>query len=350
MTTWKFFFFLLGMTIGLATCQDSSKHTYPRYEQFPETYSKSCELEIGNDSVFFRYPYRIDIKDSLAILLDLHNDSHFLYAFTFPDWQPITPFGKRGEGPDEILSAERMRICSPDSIWVLDSNRAQFTRWKVSVADKKAERMEEIPLDKRLLRTLDFCKIDSGFLVTDYTGSYRYHVLDAKGRIQKSIGSIPTENESLRESLPALAQAWRTFMSYNPKNQVLALVTQLGETVEIFNQKTGFHTVLMGSNGEPDFSQQGGEAFPKGIKGFNEVLVADSCIYAVFDGVSFKGRIGNMQEGKKLQDGGYFVYVFNLEGKPLRKLALDHSVFGFALQGERFFTTSRDDDHPVVIY
>ena len=79
--------------------------------------------------------------------------------------------------------------------------------------------MEEIPLDKQLLRTSTFVKTRSGFLVTDYTGSYRYHVLDAKGRIQKSIGSIPTEDESLRESLPALAQAWRTFMSYNPKTR-----------------------------------------------------------------------------------------------------------------------------------
>ena len=33
--------------------------------------------------------------------MDLHNDSHFLYAFTFPDWTDY--FGKRGEGPDEIL-------------------------------------------------------------------------------------------------------------------------------------------------------------------------------------------------------------------------------------------------------
>ena len=150
--------------------------------------------------------------------------------------------------------------------------------------------------------------------------------------------------------MPALAQAWRTFMSYNPKNQVLALVTQLGETIEIFNLKTGFHTVLFGPNGEPVFSQQGGEAFPKGIKGFNEVLVADSCIYAVFDGVSFKERIRNMQEGKKLAKGGKFVYVFDLEGKPLRKLVLDHSVFGLALQGERLYTTSLDNNNPVLSY
>ena len=29
-----------------------------------------------------------------------------------------------------------------------------------------------------------------------------------------------------------------------------------------------------------------------------------------------------MQEGKKLAKGGKFVYVFDLEGKPLRKLVL----------------------------
>ena len=32
------------------------------------------------------------------------------------------------------------------------------------------------------------------------------------------------------------------------------------------------------------------------------------------------------------------------EGKPLRKLVLDHSVFGLALQGERLYTTSLDNN------
>lgn len=57
-----------------------------------------------------------------------------------------------------------------------------------------------------------------------------------------------------------------------------------------------------------------------------------------------------MQEGKELPDGGYFVYVFDLEGKPLQKLALDHSVFGLAVQGERLYTTSLDNNNPVLSY
>ena len=37
------------------------------------------------------------------------------------------------------------------------------------------------------------------------------------------------------------------------------------------------------------------------------------------------------------------------EGKPLRKLVLDHSVFGLALQGERLYTTSLDNNNLVHI-
>ena len=62
---------------------------------------------------------------------------------------------------------------------VLDSNRRQITRWRISASSGNVERAEEILLDERLIRTLDFCKTDGGFLVTDYTGNYRYHVLDA---------------------------------------------------------------------------------------------------------------------------------------------------------------------------
>ena len=180
---------------------------------------------ISCDSVYLRYPYRVEIKDSLAVILDLHPDSCFLHAFTYPEWRYVTSFGRRGEGPEEVLSAERVRICSSDSVWVLDSNRRQITRWRISASLGNAERAEEILLEERLIRTLDFCKTDEGFLVTDYTGN------------------------------------------------------------------------------------------PKGIKGFNDVVVSDSCIYAVFDGIPFKDRISAFRSGKKQPEGGKHVYVFGLDGK-----------------------------------
>ena len=226
----------------------------------------------------------------------------------------------------------------------------QITRWSVDMAKRSVARVEEIPLDKRLLRTLDFCKSEKGFIVTDYTGEYRYHEIGMDGQIQQSIGVIPTRDSTHLENRPALAQAWRTFMDYNPRNGVLAMVTQLGEVLEIYNRKTGFHKVLFGPGGEPVFKSVGGEAIPTGIKGFEDVLVGDSCIYASFDGISFKEMLKAFKEGKDLPDGGKYLYVFSLEGELLHQYTLDHHVLGLELRDNHLFTTSMDNNNPVVEY
>lgn len=325
-----------------------SREVYPRYADFPEVITLSQAKSISCDSVYLRYPYRVEINGSLAVILDLHPDSCFLHAFTYPEWRYVTSFGVRGEGPEDILSAERVRISSPDSVWVLDSNRCQITRWRIS--NGNAERVEEIPLDDRLIRTLDFCKTADGFLVTDYTGNYRYHVLDQYGKIKQSVGSIPTEKNISDENSMALAQAWRSFMDYNPKNGVLAIVTQLGEVVELFNLKTGEHHVCYGPGGEPVFSIAQSEAIPKGIKGFNDVVVSDSCIYTVFDGISFKDRIREFRSGKKQPEGGKYVYVFGFDGKQKERIELFNSAFGLSVLEGELLTTSTDADVPLYVY
>lgn len=82
--------------------------------------------------------------------MDLHNDSHYFYAFTYPEWKPIAPFGKRGEAPGEMLSAEMFQFFALDSVWTLDANRMLITRWSVSPTGKTVLRKEEIRLDKTL--------------------------------------------------------------------------------------------------------------------------------------------------------------------------------------------------------
>lgn len=307
-------------------CSSVSKETYPRYADFPEVRTLPQTEAVSCDSVYLRYPYRVALKDSLAVILDLHPEKCFLHAFTYPDWKHVTSFGKRGEGPDDILSAERVRICSPDSVWVLDSNRRQITRWRIS--NGNAERVEEINLDERLIRTLDFCKTDEGFLVTDYTGNYRYHALDQCGKIMQSVGHVPSEKSIDDSDKVALAQGWRSFMDYNPKNGILAMVTQLGEVIEIFNLKTGEHRVYYGPHGEPLFHISQGYGLPIGIMGFHDVKVTEHLIYAVFQGISFKEIARSEKQGIHLPDGGSKLYTFTLTGLPVKCYELSNPVCG----------------------
>ena len=322
--------FLL-MAMIFEGCGSNYKEIYPRYAECPIENNLTSTDTISCDSVYLRYPYRIAIEDSLAVVLDLHPDTYFLHAFTYPDWRPITSFGQRGKGPEDILSAERVRICSADSIWVLDSNRKQLTRWAVSASAGTASRLEEINLDQRLIRTLDFCKSENGFIVPDYTGNYRYHLLDSRGNIMESCGNIPTEIPVADEHKIALAQAWRSFMDYNPKNNVLAMVTQLGEVIETFNLKTGEHHVLYGPGGEPEFKISQGYGLPIGIMGFTDVQVTEDKIFTIFQGVSMQEIAHNLQLGLSTPDGGRFLYTFSITDLFLHCQKLNHLICGFTI-------------------
>ena len=69
---------------------------------------------------------------------------HYLHAFTYPGWKHVVSFGRRGEAPEEMLSAANFQFNSLDSLWALDPNKMQITRWKISPSTGSAERVEEI--------------------------------------------------------------------------------------------------------------------------------------------------------------------------------------------------------------
>ncbi len=139
---------------SLVSCSESSRH-FPRYEDFPDEKALNAQV-IHLDTALFRYPFRIAVKDGIAIIMDLHNADCFFHAFSYPEWKYMTSFGKRGEGPEEMSSADCFRFISTDSIWTLDANRMRTTRWKIEQNMHKITSVETVDMDKRLVRALDF--------------------------------------------------------------------------------------------------------------------------------------------------------------------------------------------------
>ena len=340
----------LLVALGIASCSGHSGEQHPRYSTFPKE-EKIIAQVIPIDTILFRYPYRVTVREGVAVVLDLHNLDHYLHAFTYPDWKHITSFGKRGEAPHEMLSAETFQFNSLDSIWSLDANKMEITRWSISVENRTAQRVEEVNLDKSLIRSLDFQATNSGFMVPDYMGTDRYWQLDSKGNASQSYGTIPTEKEINESSRPALAQAWRSFMDYNPTNGILAMVTQLGEVIEVRNLKENKHTILYGPEGEPQFrTASDGKGIPSGIMGFSDVKVTDNYIYAVFHGRKFKDIKAAYQRGEKPESGGRYIYVFDLQGNPVKKYTLDRPIYGIDIneQTNTITATEVDSDNPII--
>ena len=214
-------------------------------------------------------------------------------------------------------------------------------------------RAEAISFDKdSILRALDFVAFnDTTFLIPDYSGDSRFCWVNRQGKFLKKSGVIPSLNEeALKEARPALAQAWRSFIDYNPHNGVLVAATQLGEVLEIYNLQNGFHRVCLGPKGEPEFKLAGGYAIPDGIMGFSDVQVTNEAIYAVFHGHTFKEIMAQHQKEGRATDGGQYIYVFNLQGEPLCKYTLDRYITGFHVDERNKTITATDvnNDQPIV--
>lgn len=270
-----------------AACASMPDERKMSYVDFPETRELTART-LPLDTALFRYPYRVRVQDDKAVVLDLHGTDHFFHAFHYPDFHYLSSFGKRGDAPEEMLSAENLRW-NGKFLWTLDSNKSEFTRLGFASSGDSLLRMETVSLDEELLRALDFVQYDdSTFIIPDYSGDSRFCLVSRQGKLLRKIGTIPTTNEdALKKARPALAQAWRSFIDYNPRNGILVAATQLGEVLEIYNLKDSTHVTCIGPNGEPEFQISQGYGIPTGIMGFSDIQVTDSAIYAVFQGHAF---------------------------------------------------------------
>ena len=317
------------------------------YSEFPQEKELKGEV-IELDTALLRYPFRIRIKGDKAIVMDLHGLDHYGHLFQYPSFQYLSSFGKRGDSPTEMLSLENFRLQN-HVVWTLDANKSELTRLDFSSSGDSLLRDETVTLDEDILRPLDFAIYnDSMFIIPDYSGENRLCRVGRNGRLIDKIGIIPTIDEkALENARPALAQAWRSFLDYNPNNGILAAVTQLGEVVEVYNLKDSTHIIRIGEHGEPEFKVSDGYGMPTGIMGFSDVQVTDSAIYTVFHGTSFKEIA---RQSGRLPDGGKYIYVFSLKGEPLCKYVLDHYIYGIWVDEatKTIIATDVNNDEPIL--
>ena len=317
------------------------------YSGFPHERELIGEV-IELDTALLRYPFRIRIEGDRVIVMDLHGLDHYGHLFQYPSYQYLSSFGKRGDSPTEMLSIENVRFYN-HKVWTLDANKRELTRLGFSSSSDSLLRDEAVTLGEDILRPLDFAIYnDTSFIIPDYSGENRLCWMNHDGQLISKIGTIPTvKKKALQNARPALAQAWRSFLDYNPHNGVFAMVTQLGEVLEVYNLKDSTCIVRIGDNGEPEFKISDGYGIPTGIMGFSDVQVTDSAIYAVFHGTTFKEIA---RHNGYLPDGGKYIYVFSLKGEPLCKYVLDHYVYGIWVDEatKTIIATDVNNDQPIV--
>ena len=342
---------LLGALTVYALTKTSPNTEYPEIT-FPVTEELQGRV-ILLDSVFFRYPYRLEVRGDRVVIEDLHGPDYFYHLFTYPDFHYLHSFGQRGEGPEEMQTVDDFRW-DGQTLWALDNIKSELVRWELNDCRDKMVRSERIKLDKATFRALDIVPYqDNSFLIPNYSGDSRFCQVDRNGKLLKKWGEIPTERKDDLKKYPyAFGYGWRSFIDYSSKTGTLVAATQLGEVLEVWNVKKNTHKVLKGKLGEPEFEILPEYAIPAGAVGHNDIQVTDRAIYVIYRGISINEEMIAYQKSKPLLIGGKIVRVFSLEGEPLKEYKLDQSVSGIWVdeQAGRMWALDVNSDEPLVEY
>ena len=169
------------------------------------TFSMTEDLQgrvVPLDSVFFRYPYRLEVRGDRVVIEDLHGSDYFYHLFTYPDFRYLHSFGQRGEGPEEMQTVDDF-YWNGQTLWALDNIKSELVRWELDGNRDKMLRNECIKLDKATFRALDVVPFqDNSFLIPNYSGDSRFCQVDRNGELLKKWGEIPTERKDDLQKYP----------------------------------------------------------------------------------------------------------------------------------------------------
>lgn len=281
------------------------------------------------DTALFRYAYRMRVQDDKAVILDLHNADYYYHVFTYPDFHYVSSFGKRGEGPGESIYAANIRFTGPNTVWVLDDGKGRMYQYSGIAKDETPKLEKDILLDKRLFRSLDFdWKDTSTVIIPDYSGENRFGWADIhSGELLRKSEQIPVSDQKLlKESAPAVAQGWNSFIALSPDKKILVSVTQFGDRLDIYDMQSQKHIGKLGEDGEPQFKVSSeGYGLPAGRICYYDVQVTDQYIYTIYDGRKFKDI---MKLADTYQQGGKILRISTHEGDVVKTYVLDRPIAG----------------------
>lgn len=327
------FCFVLLMCL-VAAC--SQRPVQDGFESCPVD-SLTGEKVVLSDSVWMRYPYRVRVSDSVAVVFDLNADSCFCHLFSYPDFRFITSFAPKGEGPEEVVSASMGRFIDKEHFGVLDMSGRKLLVYSDLNARSVPRLSQVISFEESVSLPLEFLPLpDSTLLIPDYLGEARFCIANRSGRLLKKAGCITlADTVSLRTNAPAVAQAWRSFLAIDESGKRVIAVTQLGDVLDTYalNGEMAVKAHCIGPDGEPLFQiTPEGYGIPAGCMGYWDVQVTDSYIYALYDGTKFKDI---MQSPDSNRQGGSLLRVFSREGKPLRCYQLGRQFSGIYVDEAR---------------
>ena len=312
---------------------------------FPRTIEPTGE-SLGVDSLYMTYPYRLELADSVLIVMDLHGTDCFYHALSYPGLKYESSFGRKGKGPREITACTPMTVRN-GRVYVWDGSKSTLLVYPLSALDEE-DSVRRVSFEGKLPAAVDMAVVDDSTVVLgNLTGESRLILLPASGEAEKMF-SLPAQEDGTLPD-PKTGYLWRAFLSYSPESGKAALATQFGEVLEIYDLTDSTQQVSMGAGGVP--SARKGNAYGSVMEGFCDVKWIGDKIYALFSGRSREEKEEAARSDSRIE-GGNRIYVFDAKGRPETCYLLDRFIDGLTVDttGNRIVGVTTSGELPFVLF
>ncbi len=316
---------ILSLTLLLCACTNNPQESVPTQELQGEEMSLTDELPM------MRVPLRVGLSGSRLVMLDLVADSCFYHVLEYPSLRPLYSVGPKGQGDNEIILSAPFQI-NKDKLYVYDGAKGNIFVYDL----KDGSLIKQIPTNVR--GGIDFvCRNDSTFYMEDMSGKNRVIEWSPNGSI--SYFNIP---ESEGEDTARKAYLWRSYMAYNHALNRLALATQNGCVIELYDMNT--HEVV-------SIIADDKESYPSDMnenRGYCDVQWTGDDLYVLCSQETSRER----RTSDITDKGGNILKVFNKDGVLKMQYKLDVYLYGFTVDqnNRRLIGITPNSDCPICCW
>jgi hypothetical protein len=294
------------------------------FSEFPEEdkifFNNICEYKKGTAGM-------IKLVDSVLIIFNVNEGAqYFLSNYSLDSDQVFKEYLWAGKGPGEAIGARGIGINS-NFLWVQDITLKKILTLETvnALSNDTLISFNEYPVNEDYYM-IDFKDKLHYFGVGFEHSAYKIQEVDLiSGKIINEIGTFERKPDDLEYS--AIKTAYQCFIHVKPTGNKIVLAYRFTDAIEIFDLKTQKSILIQGPEGfNVDFQPAKNTMYRTDKTRFAFVsgggTVTNNYIYMCYSGDLAK---------KSGATYARYIYVYDWDGNPVRKLILDRQIEGLAV-------------------
>jgi len=296
--------------------------------------SRQLEGELLGLTDYLSFPRTLTVNNGTLIITDISKNA-MIHIVDLESNQYLKSLGKKGYGPNEVMTVGHSLSLRPgdkNGFWTYDMSQLRMSYFDYTKLDTLKTASKQY-----VFRLGDFKSFRVGWtnrntlLGLPYDGGPRLIEYDTTGAVLNEIGDY---NGVLDDKYMSgtLAQLFQGVIRANPKGDKFIHSSIYVDRLNLYDLKKERILEISGPlNIEPVFDEVIIQNNPtlgintqEAYQMYSDSYISEDRIYGLFSGKKWMGSPSGVENSN-------LIYVFDLEGKVLEALKLDHTIRAFTI-------------------